>query len=150
MTGLIVRRILSMIPILIGVSFITFAIVNLVPGSPVSKLQLNPKTRPEDIERIRQNLGLDHPWWERYFVWLWDLARGDLGLSLANATPVRDRIFGVLPNTLLLTGTSLTIALLVAVPLGVFSAVNRNTLFDHVTTIIATAFSSIPSFWLAL
>ncbi|MEA2582019.1 MAG: peptide/nickel transport system permease protein [Thermomicrobiales bacterium] len=150
MTSLIVRRLLQMIPLLIGVSFLTFAIVNLVPGSPISSLQFNPRTRPEDIERIRENLGLDRPWYERYFVWLSDVARGDLGLSLTNSTPVRDRLLGVLPNTLLLTGASLTLALAVAVPLGVLSAVRRNSIFDHVTTILATTFSSIPAFWLAL
>jgi peptide/nickel transport system permease protein len=150
MTGLVLRRVLQMIPLLIGVTFVTFAIVNFVPGSPVSNLQMNPRTRPEDVERIRQNLGLDKPWYERYFVWLGDLLKGDLGLSLANATPVRDRIFGVLPNTLLLTGTSLLIAICIAIPLGVLSAAYRNSIFDHVTTILATAFSSIPSFWLAL
>jgi peptide/nickel transport system permease protein len=150
MTALIVRRLLQMIPLLIGVSFLTFAIVNLVPGSPVSSLQFNPKTRPEDIAHIRHNLGLDRPWYERYFVWLFDVLHGDLGLSLTNQTPVRDRLLGVLPNTLLLTGASLALALTVAIPLGVFSAANRNSLFDHITTVIATAFSSIPSFWLAL
>lgn len=150
MTGLVARRVLQMIPLLIGVTFLTFAIVNFVPGSPVSDLQMNPRTRPEDVERIRQNLGLDRPWYERYFVWLGDLLQGDLGLSLANSTPVKDRIFGVLPNTLLLTGTSLLIAVSIAIPLGVLSAAYRNSLFDHVTTIVSTAFSSIPSFWLAL
>jgi peptide/nickel transport system permease protein len=150
MTVLIVRRLLQMIPLLLGVSFLTFAIVNLVPGNPVQSLQFNPRTRPEDIERIRHNLGLDRPWYQRYFVWLSDVVRGDLGLSLTNSTPVRDRLLGVLPNTLLLTGVSLGLALAVAVPLGVFSAVKRNSVFDHVTTILATAFSAIPSFWLAL
>src|SRR5215208_953355 len=150
MTALIVRRLLQMIPLLIGVSFLTFAIVNLVPGSPIASLQFNPRTRPEDIERIRENLGLDRPWYERYFVWLGDVLQGDLGLSLTNSTPVRDRLLGVLPNTLLLTGASLALALSVAVPLGVFSAVNRNSIFDHITTILATAFAAIPSFWLAL
>ena len=150
MIALIVRRVLQMIPLLVGVSFLTFAIVNFVPGSPIDTLKFNPRTRPEDIERIRENLGLDRPWYERYFVWLADVARGDLGLSLANSTPVRDRILGVLPNTLLLTGTSLGLALAVSVPLGVLSSVKQNTLFDHVTTVLATAFSSIPSFWLAL
>jgi peptide/nickel transport system permease protein len=148
--ALIVRRLLQMIPLLLGVSFLTFAIVNLVPGSPIDSLKFNPRTRPEDIERIRENLGLDRPWYERYFVWLADAARGDLGLSLSNSTPVRDRILGVLPNTLLLTGSSLGLALAVAVPLGVLSAIKQNSLFDHVTTVLATAFSSIPSFWLAL
>jgi len=150
MAALIVRRLLLMIPLLLGVSFLTFAIVNLVPGSPVSSLQFNPRTRPEDIQRIRHNLGLDRPWYERYFVWLSDVVRGDLGLSLTNSTPVRERLLGVLPNTLLLTGASLALALAVAVPLGVFSAVNRNSLLDHVTTILATAFAAIPAFWLAL
>jgi peptide/nickel transport system permease protein len=121
-----------------------------VPGSPVSTMEMNPRMRPEDIERIRQNLGLDRPWYERYFYWLADVVRGDLGLSLTNATPVSDRILGVLPNTLLLTVTALTMALLIAIPLGVISAVKHNSLFDHCTTVFVTAFAAIPSFWLAL
>ncbi|CAN5757620.1 oligopeptide ABC transporter permease AppB [soil metagenome] len=150
MTAYIVRRLLQMIPLVVGVSFLTFAIVSFVPGSPISSLQLNPRARPEDIERIRQNLGLDRPWYERYFVWLLDVVQGDLGLSLTNFTPVTERILGVLPNTLLLTATALAIALLVSVPLGVTAAVRHNSLFDHVTTILVTAFAAIPSFWLAL
>jgi peptide/nickel transport system permease protein len=150
MTGFIVRRILQMIPLLLGVTFLTFAIVSFVPGSPVSSLQLNPRARPEDLERIRQNLGLDQPWYERYIGWLADLLRGDLGLSLTNFTPVSDRILAVLPNTLLLTGTALFLALLISVPLGVASAVRHNSPFDHVTTLIVTGFAAIPSFWLGL
>ncbi|CAN5719552.1 ABC transporter permease [soil metagenome] len=150
MTVYIVRRLLQMIPLVLGVTFLTFAIVSFVPGSPISSMQLNPRARPEDLERIRQNLGLDRPWYERYFVWLGDLVRGDLGLSLSNFTPVSERILGVLPNTLLLTATAMVLALLVAVPLGVGAAVRHNSLFDHVTTMLATAFAAIPSFWLAL
>jgi len=149
-TAYIVKRLLQMIPLLLGVTFLTFAIVSFVPGSPISSLQLNPRARPEDLERIRQNLGLDRPWYERYFVWLSDVVQGDLGLSLTNFTPVTDRILGVLPNTLLLTATALVIALLVSVPLGVAAAVRHNSLFDHITTILVTAFAAIPSFWLAL
>jgi peptide/nickel transport system permease protein len=149
-TAIIVRRLLQMIPLLLGVTLLTFAIINLVPGSPVNHLQLDPRSRPEDVANVRHKMGLDRPLYERYFVWLSYLVRGDLGPSLSNYTPVRDRIFGVLPNTLLLTGTSLALALAVAIPLGVFSAASRNSLFDHVTTILATAFASIPSFWLAL
>ena len=70
MIGFIVRRLLQMIPLLLGVTFLTFAIVNFVPGSPVSSLQMNPKARPEDVERITRNLGLDKPWYERYLNWL--------------------------------------------------------------------------------
>jgi peptide/nickel transport system permease protein len=150
MIGYIVRRLLQIVPLLLGVTFLTFAIVNLLPGSPVSSLQMNPKARPEDIERIRQNLGLDQPWYERYFSWLSDVLHGDLGLSLTNFTPVTDRILGVLPNTLLLTCTALTLALLIAIPLGVLSAVKHNSIFDQVTTLLVTALAAIPSFWLAL
>src|SRR5680860_1838693 len=150
MTAFIVRRLLQLAPLLIGVTFLTFAIVSFGPGSPISSLHLSPRARPEDLERIRQNLGLDRPWYERYFVWLSDVAQGDLGLSLTNFTPVTDRVLSVLPNTLLLTATALAIPLLVAVPLGVAAAVRHNSLFDHITTILVTAFAAIPSFWLAL
>ncbi len=150
MAQVIVRRLLLMIPLLFGVTFLTFGIVNLVPGSPVDSLKLNPRTRPEDIERIKRNLGLDRPWHERYIVWLSAAIRGDLGISLSNNTPVRDRLLGVLPNTLLLTGSAIAVALLIAVPLGVLSAVKHNSWFDHATTVLATAIASIPSFWLAL
>ncbi len=148
--GFIVRRLLQMIPLLLGVTFLTFAIVNFLPGSPVSSMQMNPKARPEDIERIRQNLGLDRPWYERYLNWLGDLSQGDLGLSLTNYTPVTDRILGVLPNTLLLTCTALALALLIAVPLGVISAVRHNSAFDQASTVAVTALAAIPSFWMGL
>lgn len=150
MMGMIVRRVLQMIPLLLGVTFLTFAIVNFVPGSPVSGLQMNPKARPEDVARIEQNLGLDKPWYERYFNWLGDLLKGDLGLSLSNYTPVTDRILGVLPNTLLLTITSLVLALMIAVPLGVISAVKHNSAFDQGATVAVTALAAIPSFWMGL
>lgn len=150
MLGLIIRRILQMIPLLLGITFLTFAIVNLVPGSPVTAYQFNPQMRAEDIARIKENLGLDRPWPERYVIWLSNVARGDLGISMTNSTPVLDRILGVMPNTLLLTTTSLFLALIIAVPLGVFSAVKHNTLFDHLTTIGSVAAFAVPTFWLAL
>jgi peptide/nickel transport system permease protein len=148
--GFIVRRVLQMIPLIIGITFLTFAIVNLVPGSPVANLQFNPRARPADIERIRHNLGLDKPWPVRYFEWLGNVARGDLGISLTNYTPVRDRLLGVLPNTLLLTATSLVFALLIAIPTGVYSAVKRNSAFDHVSTVFSIACYAMPNFWLGL
>jgi peptide/nickel transport system permease protein len=145
----ILGRLLQMIPLLLGISFLTFAIVNLVPGSPTSDLEFNPKIRPADRERIEENLGLNDPWYARYFIWLGDAVRGDLGLSLTNATPVLDRIWGVLPNTVILTVSATVFALVVSVPLGVYSAVRRNSLFDHATTIGSMLAFAVPSFWLA-
>jgi peptide/nickel transport system permease protein len=150
MLGLIVRRLLQMIPLLFGITFLTFAIVNLVPGSPVTGYEFNPRMRPEDIQRIKENLGLDKPWPERYVIWVSHVLRGDLGLSMTNSTPVLDRILGVMPNTLLLTGTSVLLALLVSIPLGVYAAVKHNSWFDHLTTMGAVAAFAMPTFWLAL
>lgn len=150
MTRFIVRRLLQMIPLLIGITFLTFAIVNLIPGSPVATLHFNPRMRPQDIAHLQASLGLDKPWPERYVQWLSHLVRGDLGISLANFTPVTDRILGVLPNTLLLAGSALLFALVVSIPLGVYSAVKRNSLIDHLTTIGSTGAFAIPTFWLGL
>jgi peptide/nickel transport system permease protein len=149
MAAFIFRRLLQVIPLLIGISFITFAIVNAT-GSPVSKLEFNPRMTPEDIEQIQDNLGLNEPFYKRYFIWVSHVARGDLGLSLINSTPVADRIMTVLPNTLLLSGVSFFLALFMAIPLGVYAAVRRNSLFDNLTTIGTVAVFAVPTFWLGL
>lgn len=150
MARFVARRLLQMIPLLLGISFLTFAIVNLVPGSPVDEFVFNPRAKPADIQRIKENLGLDRPWPERYVNWLGDAVRGDLGLSLINFTPVTDRILNVLPNTLLLTVSSLVLALGVAIPVGMLAALRRNTLFDHAVNILSTVVFAVPTFWLGL
>lgn len=149
MTAYIVRRLLQMIPLLFGVTLITFVIINAA-GSPLSDLEFNPRVKPADIERIRHNLGLDEPLYKRYFVWISNVARGDLGYSLINFKPVHTRILEVLPNTLLLSGLSALIALLFAIPIGIYAAVNRNSLFDRLASILAVAGFAIPTVWLGL
>jgi peptide/nickel transport system permease protein len=121
-----------------------------VPGSPVDEFVFNPRGKPADIERIKENLGLDRPWPERYVNWLGDALRGDLGLSLINFTPVTDRILNVLPNTLLLTVSSLVLALAVSVPVGMLAAVRRGSWFDHVVNVLSTVLFAVPTFWLGL
>ena len=150
MAQFVIRRLLLMIPLLIGITFITYALVNLVPGSPVDQYEFNPRARPQDIERIKENLGLNQPWHIRYFQWLSHAVRGDLGLSLTNYTPVTDRILNVLPNTLLLTVSSLIFALAVAIPLGLYAAVKRNSLFDYSVNVVTTVLFAVPTFWLGL
>lgn len=149
MTRYIAGRVFQMVPLLLGITLLTYAIITLVPGGPVAGLELNPRTRPEDIARIKENLGLDQPWYLRYFAWLGNVIRGDLGVSLRDSTSVGDRILAVLPNTLLLTGSALAFALLLSIPLGVASAVKHNTFFDHLVTVGALAAYAVPSFWLA-
>ncbi len=150
MTAYIIRRLLMMIPILFGVTFVTFALINLIPGSPVQRLRDNPKIRPEAAIELEHQLGLDKPWPERYVNWIGDLAHGDLGVSLYNRLPVADRIWAAIPNTLQLAVTSLAFALLVAVPMGVYSAVKHRSTFDNVATVSGVAMYAIPDFWLAL
>jgi peptide/nickel transport system permease protein len=149
MLTFIVRRLLLAIPMLLGITFLTFVIIN-AQGNPVADLQRNPRFRPADIERIRENLGLNEPLTVRYVKWVSNLLRGDLGISLSNATPVRDRILGVLPNTLVLTGVSLLASLLLSIPLGVFSAAKRGSWFDNSVTVLSVAAFAMPIFWLAL
>jgi peptide/nickel transport system permease protein len=149
MTAFIFRRLLITIPMLLGITFLTFAIVNL-QGNPVADLQRNPRFRPADIERIRENMGLNEPVHVRYLKWLGNLARGDLGISLSNATPVKDRIFDVLPNTVLLTGISIVFSLLLSIPLGIYSATKRGSFFDNTVTVLSVAVFAMPIFWLAL
>jgi len=149
MARFILRRVLISIPLLIGISFLIFASINLVPGSPIQDFENNPRANPQDIARIRSHLGLDQPWPVRYFVWLGDAVRGDFGVSLLNFTPITDRITAVLPNTILLTATALLVALVISIPLGVFAAVKRGSWIDRVVTVGSTAAFAIPTFWLA-
>jgi peptide/nickel transport system permease protein len=133
------------------VTVITFTIVHLVPGSPVQDLRVQiPGMREEDVRRIERTLGLDKPVHEQYLSWLGQLLRGDMGISMSNARPVRDQILERLPNTLLLTGTAMVVALVVAVPAGILAAVKRNSLFDQVSNLVATVGYSVPTFWLGL
>lgn len=148
MLRFIVRRIAVSIPLLLGISFLIFALINLIPGSPIQGFEDNPRARPEDILRVRENLGLNEPWPTRYFIWLGDAVRGNLGYSLINATPVTARIVAALPNTILLAGTSLLIAIVVSIPLGVLAAVRRGSFFDRIVMVGSTAAFAVPSFWL--
>jgi peptide/nickel transport system permease protein len=150
MTRFIVRRLLGMIPLMLGITFITFAIVHLVPGNPISKLPSDPRVRPQNQELLERSLGLDKPWPVQYVDWLGKLVRGDLGISLTNFRPVKDRILDALPNTLLLATTSFLLAFAFAVPLGVLSAIKHHSVFDRVVTVGSIASFAIPTFWLAL
>lgn len=149
MAAFAVRRLLQMIPLLIGVSFITFAIINLMPGSPADIVRNDPKLKPAAREMKVKQLGLDKPWPERYVTWLGKAAKGDLGVSMYNRVPVADRISAVLPNTLLLTTSSLLLALLAAVPLGITAALRHRTWFDRAVNIGTVAMYSLPTFLLA-
>ena len=148
MAAFTLRRILQMIPLLLGVTIITFVGINAA-GSPVSALQFDPKIKPADRERLKESLGLNEPVYKRYFIWIGNVVKGDLGDSLVNHQPVTSRIWAVLPNTLLLSGVSLIFSIVVAVPIGILAAIKRNSFFDRVSSIGAVAAFAIPTVWLS-
>lgn len=149
MGAYILRRIIQTIPLLLGISIITFVVINAT-GSPLANLALDPRVRPEDIANLERSLGLDKPVHERYFIWLGNVVQGDLGTSLANHLPVLDRIMAVLPNTLKLNIAALVLALMISIPIGVYAAVRRNSLFDRMANLLAVAGWAIPTVWLGL
>lgn len=146
----IIGRLIQVIPLLLGITILVFLLVNAVPGSPVSDLAFNPTTRPEDIAAIKHALGLDQPLYKRYFVWLSNVVRGDFGLNMVTYRPVMKDITERLPNTLKLTFAAFALALLFSIPVGVYSAVKRNSVFDYIATVASVAGVSIPSFWFGL
>src|SRR5215218_9511271 len=109
MTRYIVRRVLGAIPLLLGISFLVFMLVNAAPGNPFAELILNPGSRPQDVQALKEAYGLDKPLPVRYFVWLGHVVRGDFGQSLKDYRSVRSSVLSRLPNTLKLTFAAFTL-----------------------------------------
>lgn len=147
MLNYLIRRLLQNIPILFGITLISFFIIHLAPGSPIG-LTLNPKASPKIIEQMEKNYDLDKPLLVQYGLWLKKLFTGEL-YSFKDGKPVLDKIAERIPATLLLNVVATLIIFSVAIPLGVFSATRRYSWFDNLTTFGAYLGISIPSFWLA-
>lgn len=145
----IIRRLIQLIPLLIGISLITFFVMHLAPGDPTS-LFTDPNIKPQELARIRANWGLDKPVAVQYLMWLKNAAVLNFGYSYISGKPVVEEIFERLPATLLLMSVSFFLILLISIPAGVISAVRKGSLFDNLFTILSFIFMSIPSFWLAL
>lgn len=151
MFSFIVRRLLTLIPLLVGVTALVFFMVHLVPGDPVRAL-LNESTAAsaEDIERMREQLGLNDPLLVQYGNYLWGVLRGDLGTSIRSNKPVVDQIALRLRSTVELTIAGLLFAIVVGTSLGIVAALHHRTWIDTVAVTIALVGVSIPSFWLGL
>lgn len=145
----IIRRLISIIPLIIGISLISFFVMHLAPGDPTA-LFVDPSVSPQELARIRANWGLDRPVYIQYFFWLKNAVRGDFGTAYIINRPVMEIIAERIPATLLLMGTSLFFILLFAIPLGVISAYKKGRIFDNIVSVLSFAGMSIPSFWLAL
>lgn len=152
LTRVFVRRMVGSIPLLMLVSIIAFVLMRLAPGDPVAMYLSSDMgdADAETIARIREYLGLNQPLHAQYWQWLRRIASGDLGYSLMTRRPVAVMIFEVLPNTLLLAGVSLVLAVSTGIVLGVATALRRRTLFDYVITAGVFVGYSVPAFSLGL
>ncbi|MBN1878801.1 ABC transporter permease subunit [bacterium] len=143
----IIRRIMMMIPVLLGVSLLVFFMIHLIPGDPV-QLMLGDTAQPADIEKLRHEMGLDKPLHLQLAAFLKGLMTGDLGRSLHSREPVTKILTDRFPATLELTLVSMLVAVAIALPLGIISAVKANTAIDHSSMFLALLGVSIPNFWL--
>jgi peptide/nickel transport system permease protein len=145
MTTYIIRRLVTAIPTLIAISMVIFAILALAPGDPLSDLALNPSVPPEVRQRIRKSLGLEDPIPQRYAKWVKSTVSGDL-YSYRTRGPVFDLVKQRLPTTLYISGSAFLLSLLIAIPIGVLSAVKQYSIFDNVATTLAFIGFSLPTF----
>lgn len=146
MTQYILRRILQMIPITLGIFTLVFSLIHLIPGDPAEQIA-GENARPEDVAQVRKNLGLDQPLWNQYVHYLGRVAHGDLGTSFRTGDKVSTAIRERYPATIELAMGAMFVALLVAFPLGMISAIYRNSWIDNVARFFALIGVSMPSFW---
>ena len=144
------RRLLSAIPVMFIITFATFVLMQMLPGGPLAAYENNPEISQEDIERLRHEMGLDRPIPVQYWAWLKNFVRGDWGYSFATKRPVLQEIWDRLPNTLYLTGFSLILALIIAIPVGIISATRQYSIFDHITTTLTYVGRSMPVYYSGL
>jgi len=143
------RRLVQLIPVLLGISLITFFMIHLIPGDPARNM-LGPRATPERVAKLRQSLGLDEPLWSQYRRLLTGVVRGDLGTSLYYRQAVGPLVVERLPPTVFLIVYSAVMAIIVAIPLGIIAAVRRNSWIDQVIRTVSLVTLAMPAFWLGV
>jgi peptide/nickel transport system permease protein len=151
MTSYLLRRLLHLIPTLIGISLISFFLMQLAPGGPIDQMaDLNPHVTPEAKARIKKEMGLDQPIMVQYARWFKRIVFFDFGISLNDNRPVIKKILERLPATLLLNVLSIGLMFLFAIPIGFFAAIKQGSLFDRLTTVFVFIGFSVPTYAVAL
>jgi peptide/nickel transport system permease protein len=146
----IARRLIIAIPTLLAISFVVYVILALAPLDPLSSFGADPRVPPEARAAIRKALGLDEPWYIRYVLWLGGLLRGDFGYSFMSHSPVIELLQQRLPNTLAVVGVAYVLGLIIALPVGMLSAVRRNSWLDHLISTVTYVGFSVPTFFTGL
>lgn len=149
MATYVARRLIEAIPVVFGVSILVFLLLHLIPGDPAVAI-LGERATEENIAAMRERLGLDKPLYEQYFIWIGNMAQGDLGNTVRGNIPVANEIRSRFPATIELSLSALTVAVLVGVPTGILSGIKRNSLIDTASMFTALFGVSIPIFVLGL
>ncbi|MDU2598213.1 MULTISPECIES: ABC transporter permease [Anaerococcus] len=149
MLKMVFKRLIETIPMIITISIVSFLLIRVAPGDPV-RAMITPESTVEDIEKIRENMGLNDSYIVQYNRWVKSVLKGDLGYSFSNHRPVADQIKERIPQTLGLMGSALLLSLILGTLIGILSAMNRNGPFDKIFTFLSYIGISIPSFWFAM
>jgi peptide/nickel transport system permease protein len=150
MTRYIARRFLQIVPLLLAITLLSFAVMQLAPGNYLDTLRGQPTIRPETIERLTREFGLDQPWYVQYWRWLVNAVQGEFGYSFSYKIPIFTLIGQRLYYTFILSFWSMVLAWLIAVPLGVYAALHRNSIADRLVSLISYAQTALPGFFVAL
>ena len=146
----VARRLLASLVVVFGVTLITLVLMDRTRGTYVPGIDLNPALRPEDIARLRADLGLDRPFYMWYLTWLWGVVHGDFGRSMIDGSTVTSHILDRLPNTIELTATAIVIGVVLAIPFGIIGALRHGSKADHAMTVVSVAGFAVPQFWMGL
>jgi ABC-type dipeptide/oligopeptide/nickel transport system permease component len=150
MLQFVLRRVLTSILILFGVTLLAFSIVHLIPGDPAQIMLMGSDSTPQQIQQLRVELGLTKPYPVQYLIYLGHLVQGDLGQSFITGQPITQEISTQFPDTLNLTLAAMAVAVLIGVPLGILAGIRPNSWVDRLATGIAVLGAAVPYFWLAL
>jgi ABC-type dipeptide/oligopeptide/nickel transport systems, permease components len=145
-----IRRILLMIPVILGVSFLVYFVMDMAPGDVISVTAGDQNLTTEQLAELRASYGLDQPVLVRYLMYMKNFVRGDLGTSYITHKPVLQTFMEKFPATLMLTMASIFVAIIISIPLGIYSALKRGTIKDNAALVLALLGQSIPGFWLGL
>lgn len=149
MPGYAFRRLIALLPVLLGLTVIVFAIMAMIPGDPATAI-LGAYATPENVERLNRQLGLDEPLWRQYLIWLGNLLQGDFGRSYSLNRPVIDEVLERFSATLVLAGTALVLCTIFGLLIGIWTAARQYGLTDKILTFVVLIGISVPSFWLGL
>jgi peptide/nickel transport system permease protein len=141
-----VQRLLTYIPLMIGVTLLAFFYVRLMPGDPIQAM-VGKDGSPELVQQLREEFGLNRPIWDQYWDWFTGIFKGDLGLSFRTRRPIGPYLISRLPATLELAGTAMIIAIILGIPAGIYAGMKKNTRIDYVLSLLSLGGLSMPVFW---